>query len=65
MSISSPCINICRMNPRTGLCEGCYRSIDEITVWAGACDRIKRGILDKVELRRAAAEREKRAGCAP
>lgn len=57
MSITSPCINVCQMDPRTGLCEGCYRSIDEITVWSSACDNIKRAILDNVEQRRVAAER--------
>jgi len=31
---ASPCINICRMDARTGWCEGCLRTIAEITVWS-------------------------------
>ncbi len=29
----SPCIGVCMMNPATQLCEGCYRTIDEIADW--------------------------------
>ena len=32
-TITSPCINVCQLNPATGWCEGCLRSIDEITAW--------------------------------
>lgn len=55
MSIPSPCINVCRMNQATGLCEGCYRSIPEITEWSRASDARKRVILAQVAVRRAAA----------
>jgi predicted Fe-S protein YdhL (DUF1289 family) len=30
----SPCINLCRMDPSTGWCEGCARTIAEITAWS-------------------------------
>lgn len=30
---ASPCIGICRMNARTGYCEGCLRTLDEIAAW--------------------------------
>ena len=26
----SPCINVCRMDERTGWCEGCQRTLTEI-----------------------------------
>lgn len=55
MTPASPCINLCRMDARTGYCEGCYRSIDEITVWSRASDERKRAILQEVAARRAAA----------
>jgi glyoxylase-like metal-dependent hydrolase (beta-lactamase superfamily II) len=38
--VPSPCINICRMVPATGLCEGCMRTIDEIVAWGRADDAI-------------------------
>lgn len=30
---ASPCVNICRMDPATGWCEGCLRTLDEIATW--------------------------------
>jgi len=29
----SPCIGVCNTNEETGLCEGCYRTKDEIKAW--------------------------------
>lgn len=51
--LKSPCINVCRMDPITGLCEGCYRTLDEIARWAQTDDRDRARILDWVERRRA------------
>lgn len=31
--IQSPCVGICTMDDTTGLCLGCYRSLDEIKGW--------------------------------
>ena len=31
--IQSPCVGICTMDDATGLCLGCYRSLDEIKGW--------------------------------
>jgi len=52
-SVVSPCINICRMDPATGLCEGCLRTIDEIAGWAGMSDDAKRVVLEELAVRRA------------
>jgi predicted Fe-S protein YdhL (DUF1289 family) len=46
----SPCINICRMDQQTGLCEGCLRSIDEIVAWGSASEEYKRAVW--IEIRR-------------
>ena len=51
--VASPCINVCRMDPVSGLCEGCYRTLDEIARWAGTDDGDRREILARVERRRA------------
>ncbi|NMG43274.1 DUF1289 domain-containing protein [Aromatoleum toluvorans] len=53
MSIASPCINICRMSAATGLCEGCFRSLDEIARWSRHDDAEKLRILERVAQRRA------------
>lgn len=54
--IASPCINICRMDPRSGYCEGCFRTLAEIAAWSAATDAEKRAILDRVAERAAAAD---------
>lgn len=39
--VPSPCISVCRMSDRSGLCQGCFRTRDEIAGWSGAVDAIK------------------------
>lgn len=31
--IISPCISICKIDPKSGFCYGCGRNIDEIKLW--------------------------------
>lgn len=50
---ASPCINICRMNEASGLCEGCLRTIDEIAAWSTLDDDAKRAIYDAIDARHA------------
>jgi predicted Fe-S protein YdhL (DUF1289 family) len=33
IEVPSPCVAICRIDPASGLCEGCARSLDEISDW--------------------------------
>jgi uncharacterized protein len=61
--VPSPCIDVCRMDARTGLCEGCLRTLDEIAAWAALTDAMKREVLANLEARRAAladAKQERR-----
>jgi predicted Fe-S protein YdhL (DUF1289 family) len=44
------------MNKITGLCTGCFRSIDEITLWSRTDDVTRSQILTKVSLRRQALD---------
>ncbi|MBL8699020.1 MAG: DUF1289 domain-containing protein [Alphaproteobacteria bacterium] len=48
---TSPCIAVCRLDPATGLCIGCGRSIDEIANWPDLGEAERRAILER--LRRA------------
>ena len=50
--VASPCINVCRMNPDTGLCEGCYRTLDEIAAWSGMSAEERRAVLARLPARR-------------
>ncbi len=36
--VPSPCIDVCRMDPATGWCLGCRRTIDEIAAWSRLTD---------------------------
>lgn len=45
-AVASPCIDVCRMNPRTELCDGCFRTIDEIAGWSSFDDAQKRAALN-------------------
>jgi predicted Fe-S protein YdhL (DUF1289 family) len=53
---ASPCLGICLMDPRTRMCRGCLRTIEEIAGWYAANPADKRAILDRLAARRAAAE---------
>lgn len=53
--IASPCINLCRMDPRTGWCEGCHRSIDEIAAWSGLDEAGKAAVWAQLPGRQARA----------
>ena len=40
--IPSPCVSICRMDTGSGLCEGCFRTLDELRAWGSADDAAKK-----------------------
>ena len=54
--LMSPCISVCRINAATGLCEGCFRTRDEIAAWGNAGDDGKRATWDRIEQRMAASQ---------
>lgn len=48
----SPCINICQIDRKSGLCLGCYRTLDEIAMWSSLKDKDRRAIMDELDARR-------------
>ena len=50
-AIASPCTSVCRMDARTGWCEGCRRTIDEIAGWSTMSDVEKQVLRDALALR--------------
>ena len=54
--IISPCISVCRMHVITGLCEGCFRTRDEIATWGNAGDDTKLATWTLIEMRMAALQ---------
>jgi prolyl-tRNA editing enzyme YbaK/EbsC (Cys-tRNA(Pro) deacylase)/predicted Fe-S protein YdhL (DUF1289 family) len=49
--LASPCISVCRMHAVTGLCEGCFRTRDEIAAWGSSSDAAKRATWARIEER--------------
>ncbi|NJD26604.1 MAG: DUF1289 domain-containing protein [Betaproteobacteria bacterium] len=50
--VDSPCINVCRMDETSGLCQGCFRTLDEIALWSRLDDSQRLGVLAAIVSRR-------------
>ena len=44
----SPCINNCKLNETTNICEGCGRTIKEIMQWQFMTDKERKTIMKRV-----------------
>ncbi|HZP93529.1 MAG TPA: DUF1289 domain-containing protein [Burkholderiales bacterium] len=53
-SIPSPCTKVCELDPKSGYCRGCLRTIDEIAGWLDFSDEEKLALLARLEERRRA-----------
>jgi hypothetical protein len=49
--VASPCIGLCRIDPGSQWCEGCFRTLDEIAVWSRLDDAAKRQVIRLLPLR--------------
>ncbi|HZH29111.1 MAG TPA: DUF1289 domain-containing protein [Azospirillaceae bacterium] len=49
----SPCTRVCRIDPETGLCEGCMRSRAEIAAWSRMKPVERRALMAKLRSRAA------------
>lgn len=72
MNIPSPCVSVCRMSvplaqrcgdlqaaDAQGICEGCFRSIDEIVAWGTLPDAQRLQVWQRLQ------HRAQAAGCQP
>ena len=50
--VPSPCTDVCRIAAGSDLCEGCFRTLDEIAAWAGLNDAARRVVWHRLEQRR-------------
>lgn len=51
--IASPCTDVCVIDPVTGWCRGCQRTIFEITAWPSLSNDEKQEILAELDHRAA------------
>jgi uncharacterized protein len=49
--VPSPCVSVCVMHPQTGVCEGCWRDLDEIGAWSRMSDEAKRQVWQRIAQR--------------
>jgi len=50
--VESPCISVCKMNPDTGYCLGCWRTRDEISGWSESSSEARWEIIRNMHKRR-------------
>ena len=50
--IDSPCVNVCHMSPRLGVCTGCCRTLDEIARWSELSDAERAHVMAALPRRR-------------
>jgi uncharacterized protein len=58
MDIASPCIKVCVIDPASGLCSGCGRTLAEIAAWASLDAGERRRIVAELPARRTRAHAE-------
>jgi uncharacterized protein len=51
--VASPCTSVCSIDPVTGLCVGCFRTLDEIAGWIDLEADARRAVLAELAGRRA------------
>ena len=53
--VPSPCQSVCKMDPGSECCEGCFRTLDEIAAWSRMGDEAKRAVWRAIGQRIASA----------
>ena len=43
--IDSPCVKVCVVEPKSRLCTGCLRTIDEIGAWSGMSADARKAVM--------------------
>jgi predicted Fe-S protein YdhL (DUF1289 family) len=62
-STATPCVKICVVDPLSGLCIGCGRTVAEISLWPEMTDEQRRAVMSGLSERTAATRtRMARAG---
>jgi uncharacterized protein len=54
-TVSTPCINVCVLDPLSALCIGCGRTGEEITAWATMSETERLTVMAGLEQRLAIA----------
>lgn len=60
--VPSPCTKVCSLDPASGACQGCGRTLDEIAGWMRFSPDEKRRVIALGEARLADADPDRTAG---
>lgn len=60
--IESPCVKLCVIEPKSRLCMGCFRSIDEIGAWSKLSPESRRSVMADLPARAALVTPTRRGG---
>ncbi len=60
--IESPCVKLCVIEPKSRLCMGCFRSIDEIGAWSQLSPESRRSVMVDLPARAALVTPTRRGG---
>jgi uncharacterized protein len=58
-ALETPCVNICLLDPATGTCLGCGRTLAEIASWAAMGDAERRAVMAALPARMERHEKER------
>jgi len=51
-NVASPCNSVCTIDAGSGLCAGCYRTLEEIASWIDLSEGERRALLAVLDQRR-------------
>jgi uncharacterized protein len=54
--MASPCVKACALDPGSGLCRGCGRTLAEISSWIGYSDQQRASIMAELAQRLASLD---------
>ncbi len=57
--IKTPCVKVCVVDPESGLCLGCFRTLPEVGGWTGYSDDERDAIMRELPSRKSRIRPEK------
>ena len=50
--VATPCVKVCIVDGESGLCLGCYRTLEEIAAWAALPPERREAVMSELPSRR-------------
>jgi predicted Fe-S protein YdhL (DUF1289 family) len=49
---TTPCVAVCQIDPKTGFCLGCFRTLKEIAQWGRFSEAERQALLPELDRRK-------------